>query len=130
MKTRTPLLITYLAVFGLISGTAFGEEKPGEVQATGDLPADGQAATETQSLNPAANAEAATEAQPEADDKPATDRPAAEDLSTEEGKSLTEEGELLVHRCEQQSWEVSWKEGGLDDSFSTKREGLMAAKEE
>jgi MtrB/PioB family decaheme-associated outer membrane protein len=96
MKTRTPLLIIYLAAFGLVSGTALAEDKPGDVQATGNVPADEQTATEAQSVEAAATEEAAAETPPEDADKPATDRPAAEDLATEEGKSLTEEGELLV----------------------------------
>ena len=96
MKTRTPLLIIYLATFGLVSGTALAEDKTGDVQVTGDVPADELTTTEIQPVEATAIDEAAAEAQPEGAGKPATDRPAAEDLATEEGKSLTEEGELLV----------------------------------
>ncbi len=84
MKRNTPLLIIYLAISGLVSGAAFAEDKPGEDQGTVDASAEGVPAEEE-----------SVEVQPAAD-KPISDRPAAEDLSTPEGKSLTEEGELIV----------------------------------
>ena len=79
MKRKTPLLIIYLAASGLVPGVVFAEDKPELDEAAAAvpavaLPAEDQPVTET----------------------PVIDKPAAEDLSTPEGKSLTEEGELIV----------------------------------
>ena len=97
MKTRTPLLIIYLAVSGLASSTAYAEVKPAENQAVStDTQADTPVETEVSPSTEAPAAEGAALSVQPATDEDVTEKPAAEDLSTEEGKSLTEEGELLV----------------------------------
>ena len=84
MKTKTPLLIIYLAASGFVPGVAFAEDKPVLDEAAAAVPA------------VAPPAEAMPAGDKPVTETPVTDKPAAEDLSTPEGKSLTEEGELIV----------------------------------
>jgi MtrB/PioB family decaheme-associated outer membrane protein len=90
MKRKTSLLIFYLAASGAISSAAFAEDKPLEVQGATDVPAEAQPVAE---IAPAVDA-------------PAEDKPVARTLEEAQaeaeesgipvGKSLTEEGELIV----------------------------------
>ncbi len=96
MKRKTSLLIFYLAATAIVSSAALAEDNPAAEQGAAAVPSEGQTAID---IPP--GVDGAAQAQTGTEEKPASETLEAEQKKAEEtgipiGKSLSEEGELIV----------------------------------